>query len=122
MYARLTKEQWKGCLESAALSGNVNKLKAWRYGMQAGLSDAIKKGIKDEKLDFWVIKRCRDLEKMMRYILKQKYPMPGDKVIPKILTGHKNNMGKRKDYSMSAIEAKRRRDLELEKYLKDSSF
>jgi hypothetical protein len=89
---------------------------AWRYGLQAGLSDAVKKGFKNDKLDLWVMKRIRDIEKAMRIILKRKHPMPGDQVISK------NNKGQRIDFAEDAKSAKRKRDREFERFLMESNF
>jgi hypothetical protein len=111
MYSTLTLEHWVTTLRKAAKTGNTEKLIAWRYGLQAGLSDAVAKGINDPSLDFWVIKRCRDIEKVMRFIIRKRNPNPMDdpKHDP---TG----------YVRKAIEAKRKRDRELEMFLMKSNF
>jgi hypothetical protein len=116
MYATLTEAHWRGVLETACTKGSVEKLISWRYGMQAGLADAASKGLSSDKLDLWVIKRLRNLEKAMKWILRQKYPMPGDKVIPKYAKG------KRIDFVQDAITAKKSRDKEFEMFLRRSSF
>lgn len=116
MYSTLTEDHWRSCLETAATKGSVEKLSAWRYGLQAGLADINSKGLGSEKLDLWVIKRIRNLERCMRWILRQKYPMPGDIVIPKYAKG------KRMDYMMDAKKAKQLRDREFEMFLRKSNF
>jgi len=115
MYSTLTMEHWKSCLEKAAYSGNVEKLVAWRYGMQAGLSDAVKSGLSSPEIDLWVIKRCRDCEKAMKYILRKKYPNPLDVV-------SKTHKGERKDYVMDWHATKKKRDQEFEMFLRKSAF
>lgn len=116
MYSTLTEEVWRAILVKCLNTGNINRLVEIRYGMQAGLSDAVKKGIKNPDLDFWVIKRIRNLEKCAKLILRKKHPMPGDTVIPKYAKG------KKIDYVMDAKEAKRRRDREFAAFLQRSSF
>ena len=111
LYSTLTLEHWRGVLLHATKTNNINKLIAWRYGLQAGLSDAVAKGFKNEKMEHWVIKRCANLEKCMRFILKKKYKhFPGD---PK-----KDPTG----YVKRSIAAKRVRDTEFERFLQESAF
>ncbi len=111
MFATLTLEHWKSVLLTACKSNNIEKCVAWRYGLQSGLSDAVGKGIKNEKLDLWVIKRCRDLEKCARFILKKKYPDP-------VL----NLKTDPKEYIAKVKKTKQMRDRDLENYLRRSSF
>lgn len=111
MYSTLTVEHWRSCLIKAVKSNNVEKLVSWRYGMQVGLAEANDRNISSDKINVWVIKRCRDLEKAMKVILRKKYPSPMDN--PKhdpLLYIHKVKL------------TKRNRDLEFEAFLKKSSF
>ena len=116
LFSTLTKVHWQTNLTEAYKKNNVEKLTKWRYGLQAGLADANSNGLGNEKLNMWVIKRIMNIEKCMRYILKKKYPMPGDVVLPKF------NKGRRKDYVMDSKQAKRARDNDFEKFLKESAF
>lgn len=111
MYSTLTLDHWRSCLEKAVNSCNINKLIAWRYGIQAGLSDAAAKGVTTEKIDLWAIKRCRDLEKCARFILKKMYKNPQD-----------NPSLDRIGYVQKAIEAKKKRDKAFEVFLMKSNF
>lgn len=113
--AKLKKEDWKFFLRRAMESGNIEKLLSYRYGLQAGLADAASKGLTNQKIDIWVIGLIRNVEQAMKYILKKKHPMPGDVV-------SKTHKGKRIDYAMTAIEAKRRRDKEFSEWLLKSNF
>lgn len=111
MYSTLTMEHWKSCLIGAMEKGSMAKLMEWRYGLQAGLADAAKKGMTNEKIDLWVMKRCKDLEKAARWILKKKH--------------HIQTAGTYKDKTqaaVSALEAKRKRDREFEQFLARSNF
>jgi hypothetical protein len=111
MYARMTLEEWKFFLVRAAKSGNVDKLIAYRYGLQAGLTDAVSKGMKNDKLDMWVIKRCRDIERCARFVYRKMYPNP--MVDPK-----KDPTG----YVKKAVQYKRMRDKAFEDFLMRSNF
>lgn len=111
MYATLTLEHWESCLRKAVKSGSIEKLMAWRYGLQAGLAEAVARGIKDDKLDLWVIKRCRDIEKCARFILKKRHPEP--KLDPKKEPAK---------YVQQARELKKKRDREFEAFLMKSNF
>lgn len=113
MYSTLTLEHWKSVLTRAVKTNNSEKLIAYRYGLQAGLADAVSKGLGNEKLDFWVIKRCRDVEKCMKYVLRKRHPNPFDNINP-----NKDRIG----YVAKAIEAKKKRDYEFEMFLKKSNF
>lgn len=116
MYSTLTVDVWRHVLTKCLENGDINRLIALRYGLQSGLSDAVKSGFKNEKLDLWVMKRIKNLETCAKAIIKQKFPMPGDQIVSKT---HK---GKRVDYIMDAVEAKRKRDRELQNFLMRSNF
>ena len=111
MFATLTEKDWVFFLRRATKSGSINKLISYRYGMQAGLTDAVSKGMRNDKLDFWVIKRCRDIERCAQFLFKKWYPNP--QLDPK-----KDPTG----YVKKAIEAKKKRDREFETFLQKSSF
>lgn len=111
MFATLTEDHWRDTLNKGLKSANVNKFVSWRYGMQAGLADAASKGMSTVKLDIWVMKRCKDLEKCMRVILKRKYKNPLD-----------NPLADKSKYVATALALKRARDREYESFLQKSSF
>lgn len=111
MYATLTADHWASCLKKAYLSGSIEKLMSWRYGMQAGLADANRNGLSDEKLNNWVIKRLMNIEKCARLIIKRKNPIP--KINPK--AGDLESLHKAK-------VAKKKRDREFSDFLMRSNF
>ena len=111
MYATLKEQDWIFFLRRATKTGNIDKLIGYRYGLQAGLTDAIAKGMKNDKLDLWVIRRCADIEKCARFILKKKYKNP-------MLDPKKDPTG----YVKKAIQAKKIRDKAFEIFLQKSSF
>lgn len=113
MFATLTEVHWRTVLEKAIAQGSVDKLVSYRYGLQAGLSDAVAKGMSSEKLEIWVIKRIRNVEKAMKVILRRLYKNPHDDVHCK-----KDPNG----YIQGALLAKRKRDRAFEEFLKKSAF
>lgn len=113
MFATLTEVHWRTVLEKAIRSGSVEKLVSYRYGLQAGLADASTKGLTNEKIDIWVLKRIRNVEKAMKVILRQLYKNPHDDVHCK-----KDPNG----YIQGALLAKRKRDRAFEEFLKQSAF
>ena len=111
MFSTLTIDHWRTCLQNAVRTNNIDKLITWRYGMQVGLADAVKKGISTEKLEIWVIKRCHDLEKCAKHIYKKKYPSPLD-----------NALKDRPEYVAKVLDAKKKRDRAFEQFLMRSNF
>lgn len=111
MFSTLTAEHWETIMRKAVSSGNVNKLIAWRYGLQAGLADAASKGFNSDALDIWVIKRCRDIEKCVKVIISKRHPKP--------------KIDAKKDpaeYKAKITLAKKQRDRELEHFFQESNF
>ena len=115
MFATLTEEHWRYCLETAISKGSIEKLMAWRYGMQAGCADAVNKGVLTDPLALWVMKRINNLERAARVILKRKHPSPLDAV-------SKTHKGRRIDYIAKAKLAKKKRDREFEQFLMRSNY
>jgi len=113
MFATMSKKHWEVCLHRCYSTGNIDKLMGYRYGLQAGLTDAISKGVRDKNLDLWVIKRCRDCEKIAKLIFRKKYPNPLDDTEVK---------KDRLEYIHQAKMAKRKRDKELEMFFMRSNF
>lgn len=111
MFSTLTLEHWKSTLMRGMETGNTEKFIAWRYGLQAGLADAASKGLNTDALDLWVMKRCKDLERCMRVLLKRKHKNPLD-----------NPLHDKSKYIAKALEAKRLRDREYYNFLMKSSF
>lgn len=117
LYSTLSVDVWRAVLSKCLRNGDINRLMSIRYGLQAGLSDATKKGFVDDKFTFWVLKRIKNIERVAKEIIKNRNPMPGDKV--ELSKTHK---GKRIDFVQDAKLAKKLRDKELENFMKESSF
>ena len=112
MKATLTVEHWQFCLRQAVKNNSVEKLMAWRYGLQAGLAEAVNRGIRSDELDLWVLKRIKNVEQAIKYVVRKRNPNICDK----------DPRANPYDYIKKAKEAKRRRDKELEQFLLKSNF
>lgn len=111
MFATLTLDQWEETLRKAVKSGSVEKFMAWRYGLQSGLASAVSKGLSNEALELWVIKRCRDLEQCAKFLIKKRNPLP--------VLDPKKDPAK---HIREVKEMKRKRDKEIEHFLMKSNF
>jgi hypothetical protein len=116
MYAKLTPKDWKFFIRRAIRGGSVEKLKGYRYGLQAGLAQANDRNVASETLNIWTIKRIRDVERAMKVILRYKYPNPLDNPT---LGGPSGDI---LDFIHKVKLAKRMRDQEFGKFLSESSF
>jgi len=114
LFSRMKKKEWEVFLYRAYNNRNINKLIAYRYGFQAGLSDAAKKGITTPEIDLWVMKRVRDIEKVAQKVVRLRTPNPADDP----LYAKKDPLG----YVHKAKIAKKQRDRELERFFQESSF
>lgn len=108
LIATWTVKEWNGFLTKCLNNLDIEKLKATRYSLQAGMARASKLKMNDEKTCNVFIRMVRSIENTMRQILRIKHPLPQDNA-----SGDKIFIG---------IEAKRKRDLEFEQFLRDSSF
>lgn len=94
------------CLETNAM----NQLIKVRYGVQAGMDDAVKNGFKNnEKLAVFYCRLLKSLEDTAKKIIRKTNPMPNDNHLRKGLTAE-------------SLEAKRKRDQALEQFLKKSAY
>lgn len=112
LYATLDRPKWESILRNAADKNSVNKLMAWRYGLQAGLADANSRGkITTQQMDVWILCRIKEVEKTMKEIIKRKWKSIADKHMK---TDVENFTRIRED--------KRKRDREFESFLMKSNF
>ncbi len=113
MRATLTLHHWENVLRKATKSGNIDKLMMYRYGLQAGLADAVKKGLGDEELCKWVLKRIKNVEMCAQHVVRKRNPNQLDDTKCK-----KDPNG----YVRNALEAKRKRDREFQMFLARSNY
>jgi hypothetical protein len=102
-------EDWNLVLTDCALNHDVEKLKAIRYGLQAGMDDLVKSKLNDDKMAEFFIRLQRSVENTMRQILREKFPNPHDNPLLK-------------EFFDGALAAKRARDHAFELWLRESAY
>lgn len=110
LYAKGSANGWNEILQKHLDDRNINGLAKIRYQIQAGMDDAAKLKMNDEKLIIFFIRLNRSLEETAKKIIRMKHPLPNDNTVM------------HKDHSKLTLESKRRRDLELRKFFKDSAY
>lgn len=103
---------WNEHLEKCLLSGNINALAKTRYQIQAGMDDLTKVGHNTEEMIKLFCRWDKSLVDTAKKIIRKRHPLPHDVII------HGDN----KERPKTALEAKRRRDQELETFLRESSY
>lgn len=112
LYATLDRPRWEAILRNAADTESVNKLLAWRYGLQAGLADANSRSkMTTQKIDIWVLSRIKEVEKTMKEIIKRRHKSLAD-----------GKISKDAENFIKIREDKRKRDREFEDFLMRSNF
>lgn len=101
---------WNQMLTDCAEKGNINRLAMLRYQIAAGMDDLVKAKLNTEDMCVFFIRLQRSLEITAKKILRKKYPLPQD-----------NPLGQ-EDYTLSTLEAKRKRDHELQLFFKQSNY
>lgn len=112
LYSLGSANGWNKFLKECLLSGSINELARVRYSLQAGMTDLANQKLNDENINLFYIRLIKSLENTAKQIVRIKYPMPHDLVIK----------GDAKDRPKTALEAKRKRDKELEMFFNNSSF
>ena len=108
--AKFPWQAWQAYMQSCYNLCDVEALKKALYGVQAGMNDLVKKKLDTQEMKVYFVNLQRSIHITMKKILKRLNPNPLDN--PKI---------KNADY-MDYLEAKRKRDIEFEKFLKECSF
>lgn len=109
--------KWNQMLTKAMVQEDVEKLKSTLYGIQAGMDSLVKQGLNTDKISAIFVRMQRSIEITFKKILVQKYPCMLD--MPE-LYGVSRNVSKY-DLEIDLIN-KRKRDDELVKFIRDSSF
>lgn len=107
LYAQSDNKKWNHMLTECLRDNDINRLVKIRYGIQMGMSSLAKKKMNDEKICAWFIRLDKSIYDTARAIIRKVNPLPNDD--PSL-------------NSMDTIHIKRKRDRDLEKFLKDSSF
>lgn len=102
-------DKWNAFRVKCYRNRDLNSIAAVLYGIQAGMDDLSKKNLNSAKMVRWFLLLQKSLETTARKIIKAKYPSPLD------------NPNKAKNF-LELREIKRKRDIEFEKFLRDSSY
>ena len=114
LYSQGNASGWNNYLTTMRKSCNINDLARMRYSLQAGMDDLAKMNLNNEKMSVFYIRLLKSVENTAKQIIRKIYPMPHD--LPTI------HGIKIKHQPLSALEAKRKRDLEMELFFNNSSF
>lgn len=114
LWAQGSANGWNEFLSDCSNGNDINKLARMRYSLQAGMDDLTKIKMNDEKMSVFYMRLLKSVENTAKQIIRKLYPMPHD---APTIHGIKS-----KKKPLSALEAKRRRDKELELFLIKSSF
>ena len=116
LYAKSGIEKWNEFLTTCLANNDINELIKVLYGIQVGMRDLSIQGLNTDKVTQWFIRLQRSLEKTAKQIIQKKYPFPNDDPKYKFKTLDTKKMAE------ATLQAKRKRDQELNKFIKRSSF
>jgi hypothetical protein len=116
LYSVGNDKAWNAMLTDCFNKYDINRLAKIKYQISVGMADLAKLKLNDDKMNEWFLRLMRSLEITAKRIIKKKHPMPGDNM-SLIQSQEIDSIVKKK-----MLVAKRKRDDELKKFLKDSSF
>lgn len=109
LFSKGDNKVWNHLLTKAARNQDLAWLARTRNQVQRGMALAVKKKQSTPKLELFFIRLQNSLEKTMKQIIRAKHPNPCDNP----LTAKENS---------EWLDVKRRRDQELERYLKSTAY
>lgn len=116
LYVAGNDKAWNKMLTDCHNRLDINYLAKVKYQLCAGMDDLAKKNLNDEKMNLWFLRLLRSLELTAKRIIKIKHPMPGDKItnteLVKFDSATKDKM----------LAAKRKRDQELNEFMRKSAY
>lgn len=112
LYSQYSPQEWNGWLTKCYKNQDLNELSRTLYAVQAGMDHMAKQKLTGEVFSVWFVRLTRSIEKTMKQIIRQKYPSPLDNPAYK---------GVPED-QLKFIAIKRKRDQELEKFIRKVSF
>lgn len=110
--AKSEREEWNAWLRKRYELKDLEGLIAWRYGMNLGMAVCRKRGVvtdnpgdawSQEIVNLW-IRMTRSIEITAKRVIKERFPMPGAKENPDRFR-----------------EVKKKRDLEIHRFMRESS-
>jgi len=110
LYAMGSSNGWNEYLTKCYDDRNINALAKLKYQISVGMTDMAKQKLNTANYDVWFVRLVRSIEITAKRIIKVRHPLPGDN--PLIAMKIRE----------SVHDIKKRRDQELAKFLRDSSF
>jgi hypothetical protein len=101
---------WNDFLNECLVKLDIHALAKVRYRICAGMDDLAKAHLNTEEICVWFVRLNRSLEVTAKKIIRIKHPMPGDKGT------------KVKEMVSESYAAKKKRDFELQKFMKESAY
>lgn len=101
---------WNDYLNDCLNKKNINALSKLRYQICAGMDDLAKAKLNTDAINIWFVRLNRSIEITAKKTIKARNPLPGD------------NGLKVKEFASKCLLAKRKRDLELAQFMKESSY
>lgn len=101
---------WNEILTKYYNRRDINALAKLKYQICAGMDDLAKQKINNDEINAWWCRLVKSIETTAKRIIKLQIPMPGDNPLMAAKLG------------LTELEAKRRRDRELAKFMKESSY
>lgn len=112
--SKLDNDSWNAILRKFAIDNNITALKQTYYGIQADMCDLEKKKMATDDIVMLFIRLTRSIEKTIKMMYRRKFPSP--------LDNNKNKTIFNDDDFQKHLTAKRLRDQEFEKFLREASF
>lgn len=110
LYAKGSANGWNEFLTECFNKRDINRLAKVRYQICAGMDDIAKAKLNTDDINVWFVRLTMSLENTAKRILRKKYPFPQDN--PLIA----------KESDPKYLTAKRKRDHELQIFMKESSY
>lgn len=101
---------WNKYLNECLAKRDINALAKLRYRIGVGMTDLANQKLNTPDIDYWFTRLQKSIENTARQIIRIKLPLPGDNSLLPLQFRIKHN------------DVKQKRDQELAKFLKDSSF
>jgi len=111
LYSMGSNNGWNKFLNQCFETRNINALAKMRYSVQAGMDDLAKKKLNTDDINVWFCRIIRSLEITAKRIIKVNLPLPQDNPL----------IANNKEWMDQKI-IKKKRDEELAKFMRSSSY
>lgn len=110
LYSQGSNNGWNEFLTECYGKSDINKLAKVKYQIAVGMTDLANGKLNTPDIDVWFVRLNRSLELTAKRIIKFRNPLPGDNPLIAMKTRE------------SVHDIKKKRDGELAKFMRDSSF